>query len=98
MAYEKLTADTQSEMKRIAAHLEIPFEPVLCEPTTLGVPVVVRTSSHKTTQVFRPEADWKKDLRPTQSSAISCFFRLARIVYKRKGQPFTPYSQLLEKL
>ncbi len=98
VAYEKLTADTKSEMQRIARHLKIPFEPVLCEPTTLGVPVVVRTSSHKTTQVFRPEANWRKDLSPSQTRAIVGFFRLAPIIYKRKNQIFTPYSQLLEQL
>jgi hypothetical protein len=92
--YEKLTEQTETEMRRIAAHIGIPFEPILCEPTTLGQPVVVRTSSHKTTKVFKQENSWKKDLAPAQANAIATFFRLAPLVFKRKKQSFTPYSAL----
>jgi hypothetical protein len=103
--YEKLTENLEAEMRRIAKLLEIPFEPILCQPTTLGVPVVVRTSSQKTTAVFKPEADWKKDLTPAQVAAIKLFHAVKPLRYnltsgKYSGKyvgKYVKYSALLTK-
>ena len=94
--YEKLTEDTEGEMRRIAAHLEIPYEPIFCRPTALGQDVVVRTSSQKTTAVFKQESDWRKDLSSMQAATITWFFRLAPLTFKRKKQQFTSYEDYLK--
>jgi hypothetical protein len=62
VAYEDVVADTPAAMRRIAAFLDIPFEEILLRPTQFGVPVVVRTSSRSTTEVFEPATDWRDGL------------------------------------
>lgn len=94
VAYETLTENPEKEMHRVAQHLEIPYEPIFCEPTALGQKVVVRTSSQKTTAVFRQESNWKKDLNARELNAMAVFFRIAPLVFMRKGKKLTPYPAL----
>lgn len=95
--YEKLTENIEAEMQRLTNLLDIPFEPILCQPTTLGQPVVVRTSSQKTTEVFRPAPDWKKDLTPTQINAIRLFHGVKPLRYGRGGKKYVSYEELLRR-
>lgn len=62
VAYEDLVTDTPAAMRRIATFLDIPFEEILLRPTQFGVPIVVRTSSRSTTEVFEPVSDWRDGL------------------------------------
>ncbi len=98
LTYEHLTRDTEGETRRLAAALELPFEPIYCEPSTLGVPVVVRTASQKTTKVFQQEQNWRKDLKPSQIAAMNLFARLAPANFARAGKPFIAYPDLISKL
>jgi hypothetical protein len=94
VSYEELTANTQAQMQRIAAQLQLPFEPILCTPTTLGTPMVVRTSSRATQEVFRQAPSWKKDLRRNEITAIALYQKLAPAQHRLRGKKFIPYSQL----
>jgi hypothetical protein len=62
VAYEDIVADTPGAMRRIATFLDIPFDEILLRPTQFGVPIVVRTSSRSTTEVFVPVPDWRDGL------------------------------------
>jgi hypothetical protein len=95
VAYEHLTANTESEMQRIAKSLDLPFEEILTTPSTLGVPVVVRTSSKATQKVFQQEGDWRKDLYSDQIRSI----RLSQtLITKLMKKQFVPYERLLQEL
>lgn len=98
LTYEHLTRDTEGETRRLADALGLAFEPIYCEPSTLGVPVVVRTASQKTTQVFQQAQDWTKDLKPSQIATMNLFARLAPMRFARAGKPFIAYPDLLAKL
>jgi len=62
IAYEDMVADTPATMRRIAAFLRIPFDAILLRPTLFGEPIVVRTSSRSTTEVFQSADDWRDGL------------------------------------
>ncbi len=63
VVYEKLTSpDKQDLMQRLCDFLGITFEPVVLAPTLFGEKAVVGTSSKQTTEVFKPEKEWKKGL------------------------------------
>jgi hypothetical protein len=94
VSYEELTANTVAQMQRVAAQLQIPFEPVLCKPTTLGTPMVVRTSSRATQEVFQQAPSWKKDLRGNEILAISLYQKLAPAQHRLRSKKFIPYPQL----
>jgi hypothetical protein len=62
VAYEDIVGDTPAAMRRIAIFLDIPFKEILLRPTQFGVPIVVRTSSRSTTEIFESVADWRDGL------------------------------------
>lgn len=98
VTYEHLTRDTEGEARRLAENLGVPFEPVFCGPTTLGVPVVVRTASQKTTAVFQQSSDWTRDLSSLQKATMKLFLKTAPGRFKREGKTYIEYPRLLEKL
>ncbi|MEX2298756.1 MAG: sulfotransferase [Dongiaceae bacterium] len=62
IAYEDMVTDTPATMGRIAAFFGIPFDEILLRPTLFGEPIVVRTSSRSTTEVFQSSDDWRDGL------------------------------------
>lgn len=98
VAYEHLTRDTAAEMSRIATALGIPFEPVLCTATTLGVQTVVSTSSRSTKEVFQQPEKWTKDLTFGQVCCIRLFQLVAPFVYRGAGRKYVRYNKLLRAL
>lgn len=78
LAYEDLVADTDKEMRKVAAFLGIPYSPVLAAPTIFGEPQVVRTSSRKTTEVFAAVETWTEGLTGRERLAVRLAARFAR--------------------
>ena len=97
VVYEMLTQNIEKEMRRLATLLEIPFEPIFCQPTTLGLPVVVRTASQRTTEVFRQAESWQKDLSAAQISAIRLFHTLKFSGYNRGQEKYVSYDDVLKR-
>jgi len=62
IAYEDLVDDTEGTMRRVAGFLCVAYDEVLTRPTVFGQPVVVSTSSRRTTTVFRSENRWSDGL------------------------------------
>jgi hypothetical protein len=76
--YEDIVGGKIEEtMRRIATFLDVPFTNELERPTLFGAPVVVKTSSRQTTDVFRDTSDWPDGLEPREKAAI----RLANWFY-----------------
>lgn len=62
LRYEDLVADPGATMRRVADFLGIAFTERLTEPTLLGEPIVVRTSSRVDQKVFVSNARWTDGL------------------------------------
>lgn len=80
VAYEDLVADTPGVMAGVARFLGVPPNPVFETPTTFGEPVVVRTSSRKTTSVFRPAPSWKEGLTRREIAVVAAVRVVARLL------------------
>lgn len=78
ITYENLTTNTEAVMRKLAEYLEVDFEPIFCEPTVLGVPAVVRTSSQKTTSVFQQSENWTAGLNAKQILCMKAFFKFKK--------------------
>ena len=98
VSYEKLTSDTEGEMKRVSRHLGIIFEPILSQPTTLGLPMVVRTSSRATTAVFQQESDWRKGLTAREIRAITIYQKLEPLLFKARREQVVPYVEMQARI
>lgn len=79
IAYEDVVADTPGAMARVARFLDIPYDPVFERPTLFGEPVVVRTSSKRTTSVFRSKASWRQGLTLREIVIVSLARAYARL-------------------
>lgn len=98
ISYETLTKNTEATMRRVVDYLQLDFAPIYCEPTALGVPVVVRTSSQKTTKVFQPVEDWKKNLTSSQVLCMNLFFSGRPKLKSLRGQNRVSYQESSAKL
>ena len=98
IAYEDMTSNTESEIKRVSHELGIAFEPILARPTTLGVAMVVRTSSRATTEVFRQESDWRKGLTPREIRLITLHQKLQTLIFRARREKLVPYETLRQRL
>lgn len=106
VTYENLTSNTSSQIADIAEFLDIPNEPILRVPTTLGVPGTVATSSKMTNDVFQQPRSWKAGLTLRERMLISFFFQIAPVLYKLSGPDhhlrwaagtFVRYSEILKR-
>src|SRR5690606_32570178 len=80
VAYEDLVADTAVVMARVAAFLGVNPAPVLSRPTLFGEPVVVRTASRETTEVFRPAASWREGLSVREQRIVAAAATACRLL------------------
>ena len=80
VAYEDLVADTHAVMAGVARFLGVAPNPVFETPTTFGEPVVVRTSSRKTTSVFKPAQSWKEGLTRREIAVVTAVRAVARFL------------------
>ena len=80
VAYEDLVADTPGVMAGVARFLGVAPNPVFETPTTSGETVVVRTSSRRTTSVFRPAQSWKEGLTRREVAVVTAVRAVARLL------------------
>ncbi len=77
-AYEELVADPEREMRKVVRFLGLDWSPVFARPTLFGDPVVVRTASRKTTEVFAGEGEsWRDGLTSREQRIVSATARIA---------------------
>jgi Sulfotransferase family len=98
VSYETLTEDPAGVINRVCEKLGLPMDPIHAVPTTLGRPVVVVTSSRQTTQVFRQETDWRKDLTAREVFAIQLFRWVGPLHYRLRGRRVVRYDDLRDLL
>lgn len=98
LSYEEMTAAPEKTMQRVAQNLGLTFEPILARPTTLGVPMIVRTSSRATTEVFRQEASWQKGLTRREILIIQTFRSLSPLVFRRQRETLVPYATMQARI
>lgn len=98
LSYEEMTAAPEKTMQRVAQNLGLTFEPILARPTTLGVPMVVRTSSRATTEVFRQASSWKDGLTQREILIIEAFRAFSPLVFRRQHETLVPYATMQKRL
>ncbi len=98
ISYEALTENTAAVISDVCQELGLPQDPVHLGPTILGSPVVVSTSSRKTTEVFRQAGDWKDGLTFRELFAVRLFRLFGPLYYRAIGQPKTCYAALRKSL
>ncbi len=77
--YEDLVADPEREMRKVTEFLGIGWSPTFTRPSLFGEPVVVRTASQQTTEVFRPTTkSWRDGLTEREQKIVAVAARIAR--------------------
>lgn len=94
VAYEEVVADTPGAMARVARFLGIPYDSIFERPTLFGEPVVVRTSSKRTTAVFRSKVSWRQGLTPREVAVVA----LARVYARLRPRYRVDYAALRASL
>ena len=79
-AFEDIVADPQREMAMVAAFLGIEPTSAFARPSVFGEPVVVRTASRPTMEVFRSDASWREGLTRREQRIASAAMRTAALV------------------
>ena len=79
VAYEDLVADTPRVMAGIARFLGVPYADIFSRPTAFGEPVVVRTASRESTDVFRSATSWRDGLTWREILAVSATYAAASL-------------------
>jgi hypothetical protein len=79
VAYEDLVDDPAAVMARIAAFLGMAYDERLARPSIFGEPVVVRTASRPSKDVFKDSADWRQGLSLRERIVVGLAGRLARL-------------------
>lgn len=69
--YEDLVVDTEEVLSSISRYLEINYDPILTQPTLLGEPTVVKTSSQKTKKINKNRKNWREGLRIHEAITIA---------------------------
>jgi hypothetical protein len=69
--YEDLIADPEREMRKVIAFLQAPWSDIHTRPTLFGEPVVVRTASRATTEVFQSDIDWTEGLTKREQRSVA---------------------------
>lgn len=98
LSYEEMTTSPKTVMQRVAQDLGLTFEPILAKPTTLGIPMVVRTSSRATTEVFRQESSWRKGLTRREILIIQTYRLLSPLIFRRQRETLVPYATMQARL
>jgi hypothetical protein len=80
IAYEDLVVDTAAVMAEVARFLGAANSPRFAVPTLFGEPVVVRTSSRETTEVFGQAASWRDGLTRREQIVVASAGALARLL------------------
>jgi hypothetical protein len=75
--YEDLVADPEREMRKVVAFLGLEWSPVFARPTLFGDPVVVRTASRQTTEVFAGAESWWDGLTAREERIVAATARVA---------------------
>ncbi|MEO8668756.1 MAG: sulfotransferase [Bauldia sp.] len=77
--YEDLVADPEREMRKVTEFLGIAWSPTFTRPSLFGEPVVVRTASQQTTEVFRATTQsWRDGLTEREQKIVAIAARIAR--------------------
>jgi hypothetical protein len=80
VAYEDLTSEKLPEvMMKICAFLDLPYSPEVLRPSIFGEPVVVKTSSRSTTEVFSDQKHWYDDLNLREKLIVCVVSKLMHI-------------------
>lgn len=98
LSYEEMTVAPEKTMRRVAQNLGLTFEPILARPTTLGVPMIVRTSSRATTEVFQQATSWKDGLTRREVLITQTFRSLSPLVFRRQHEMLVPYATMQARL
>jgi hypothetical protein len=76
--YEELVSDPEREMRKVVAFLGLDWSPTFARPTLFGDPVVVRTASRQTTEVFAAEAEtWRDGLTAREQRIVAATAKVA---------------------
>jgi len=98
LSYEEMTTAPEKTLRNVARKLGIAFEEVLATPTTLGVPMVVRTSSRTTNEIFQQPVSWQQDLTPRELKAIRIYRLFEPLIFRRRRETFVPYATMQARL
>lgn len=79
LRYEDLVANPADTMRRVAQFLKIEFNESLTQPTLLGEPAVVRTSSRVEMKVFVSDAKWTDDLTLREKIVVGSTYFLLKL-------------------
>jgi hypothetical protein len=80
IAYEDLIADTAGVMAGVADFLGVSRTPKFEAPTIFSEPVIVRTASRQTTEVFQPAASWREGLTWREQLTVAAVSRIASLM------------------
>lgn len=80
IAYEDLVESTSTVMARVAQFLGVSDSPRFSSPTMFGEPVVVRTSSRDTTEVFGQAASWRDGLTLREQIIVAIAGAMAKLL------------------
>lgn len=94
VAYEDLVEDTAGVMRAIAGFLGVAYTPDFTAPSVFSSPVVVRTSSRQTTEVFRASVDWHEGLTRRERLVVASARALASLLPRYR----TDYPALRRRL
>lgn len=98
LSYEAMTSSPETEMRRVARELGIAFEPILAKPTTLGLSMVVRTSSRATTEVFQQAPSWKNGLTQRELRVMQTYDLFKTHVFRKHHEKLISYDTLQVRL
>ncbi len=100
VAYEQLTGDTESSLKRICNSLGIEYTESFKTPSLFRKSVVVRTSSQPVQGIFSDQKPWYSDLtiREICCVAVSLAVMRALNLFRRPQIVFEDYSRVVERV
>ena len=76
--FEDLVSDPEREMRKVVDFLGLDWSPTFARPTLFGEPVVVRTASRQTTEVFASEAEtWRDGLTAREQRIVGATAKVA---------------------
>ncbi len=78
--YEDLVTRPREEMEKVARFLGVPWTDAFLTPTMFGEPIVVRTSSRRTTEIFRGGEDWREGLTKREAVTVSAIAKAAQLM------------------
>lgn len=94
MRYEDLLTEPEAAMRKVAAHLDIPFSPVMLQPSAMGEQWKGNSMSGRDFQGIStyPLESWKKEINPLEIDLVSTLLPhvLTTFDYERLAPPASP--------